>query len=315
MINNFDNKRYLTLNNFYKQTFGGKVFKVSLNGNFTCPNIDGTIGVGGCIFCSGKGSGDFAGDKEDDLLTQFNKTKVLLDKKWPNSKYIAYFQANTNTYAPVEQLRKLYFKALTIDNVIGLSLSTRPDSISDETLDLLEELSHRTYLTVELGLQSIYAQTLKLINRGHDLECFRKMYTKLRERNINVVTHIINGLPGETKEMMLDTVRFLSEISKPQDGSTVGVKIHMLHILTDARLAEFYEKEKFHILTREEYVDIVCDQLELLRDNIVVHRVTGDADFDTLIEPEWIKKKLCVINEIDKELKRRNSYQGSNFGG
>jgi len=304
-MNNFENnKRYYTLNNFYKQTFGCKVFKVSLNGGFTCPNIDGTVGVGGCLYCSSKGSGDFAGDKNDDLLTQFNETKILLDKKWPNGKYIAYFQANTNTYAPVERLEKLYSEALAIDNVIGLSVSTRPDAITDDTLDFLTELSKKTFLTVELGLQSIHNETLELINRGHDFECFHATYTKLRERGINVVVHIINGLPYESNEMMLETARYLSEIN-PQ-----GVKIHMLHVLKNSPMADFYENNKFHILTRDEYVDIVCDQLEILRDNIVIHRITGDADFAQLVEPQWIKKKFCVMNEIDKELRRRDTYQG-----
>jgi len=300
-----DNKRYLTLNNFYKQTFGGKVFKVSLNGNFTCPNIDGTVGNGGCIYCSAKGSGDFAGDKNDDLLTQFNQTKILLDKKWPNGKYIAYFQANSNTYAPLERLKSLYSQALELPNVIGLSIATRPDAITDDVLDYLAELNERTFLTVELGLQSVHAETLKLINRGHDWECFHNMFAKLRARKINVVVHIINGLPFETSEMMLRTARYLSEINPN------GVKIHMLHILKNTALAAFYEETPFHILTREEYAEIVCDQLEILRENIVIHRVTGDADAAQLVAPEWIQKKFCVMNEIDKELRRRDTFQGS----
>jgi len=300
-----DNKRYLTLNNFYKQTFGGKVFKVSLNGNFTCPNIDGTVGNGGCIYCSAKGSGDFAGDKNDDLLTQFNQTKILLDKKWPNGKYIAYFQANSNTYATLERLKSLYSQALDLPNVIGLSIATRPDAIADDLLDYLTELNEQTFLTVELGLQSVHAETLKLINRGHDLECFHNMFAKLRARNINVVVHIINGLPNETSEMMLQTARYLSEIN-PQ-----GVKIHMLHILKNTALAAFYKETPFHILTRGEYVKTVCDQLEILRENIVIHRVTGDADSAQLVAPEWIQKKFCVMNEIDKELRRRDTFQGS----
>lgn len=296
-----DNKRYHTLNHYYQQTFGEKVFKVSLNGGFTCPNIDGTVGIGGCIFCSSKGSGDFAGNAGDDLLEQFNQTKSTLHKKWPEGKYIPYFQANTNTYAPVEKLEKIYNEVLNFDDVVGLSLATRPDAISDDALNLLDKLSKQTYLTVELGLQSIHDETLKLINRGHDFACFHAMQAKLRERKINVVVHIINGLPYESKEMMLETAAYLHKINPH------GVKIHMLHILKNTAL---YEQEKFHLLSREEYVDIVCDQLEMLRNTTVIHRITGDADFSQLIQPEWIKKKFCVMNEIDKELRKRRTYQG-----
>ena len=299
-----DNKRYHTLNYEYKKIFNSKVFKVSLNGGFTCPNIDGKFGYGGCIYCSKNGSGEFAGDKEKDLITQFNEVKTVLEKKWPNSKYIAYFQANTNTYAQIDVLKEKYETVLKLDNVVGLSISTRPDSISDKVLDYLEELNTRTYLTVELGLQTIHEKTSKLINRCHTLECFDEMVRKLHKRKIRVVVHIINGLPYETKEMMLETVRHINKL--PIDG----VKIHMLHIIKDTALENLYNKEKFHLLTREEYVDIVCDQLELLRSDIVIHRITGDPKVDDLVEPEWLVKKFCVLNEIDKELVRRDSFQG-----
>ena len=225
-------------------------------------------------------------------------------KKWPNSKYIGYFQARTNTYAPVEVLKEKYEAILKQENVVGLSIATRPDSITDECLDYLCELNKKTYLTVELGLQTIHEKTSKLINRCHTLDCFEKMVNKLRSKKINVVVHIINGLPYETKEMMLETVKYLNSLD------IQGIKIHMLHILQNTPLAILYQKKPFHILTREEYVNIVCDQLELLRPEIVINRITGDPKVDDLIEPTWLIKKFGVLNEIDKEMVKRNSYQG-----
>ena len=298
------NKRYYTLDYFYKNKFNSKVFKVSLNAGFSCPNKDGKVGFGGCIYCSKLGSGDFAGDVLKPLDVQFEEVKNVILKKWPNSKYIGYFQANTNTYADVDVLREKYETILKIENVIGLNIATRPDSISNECYDYLEELASRTYLTVELGLQTIHESTSKLINRCHDLECFVNCVKELRKRNINVVVHIINGLPYETKEMMLETIAFLNKLD------IQGIKIHMLHILKDTALANLYEKEKFHVLSREEYVNIVCDQIEMLREDIVVNRITGDPNSDDLIEPSWLVKKFGVLNEIDKELERRNTYQG-----
>ena len=204
------NKRYYTLDYFYKQKFNSKVFKVSLNAGFSCPNKDGTKGFGGCIYCSKLGSGDYAGNKEKNLVEQFNEVKQIMLKKWPDSKYIAYFQANTNTYAPVDVLKEKYESVLNLENVVGLNIATRPDSITDECLEYLEELNKKTYLTIELGLQTIHDTTSKLINRGHDLKCFEEMLEKLRKRNINVVVHIINGLPYETKDMMIKTAKYLS---------------------------------------------------------------------------------------------------------
>jgi radical SAM protein (TIGR01212 family) len=227
-----------------------------------------------------------------------------MDHKWHNNKYIAYFQARTNTYAPVERLKQIYEKVLTFDNVIGISIGTRPDAISKECLDYLEDLNKRTYLTVELGLQTIKEETSKLINRCHSLECFENMVKELRKRNIDVVVHIINGLPNETKEDMINTVKYLNQLE------IQGIKIHMLSILKNTPLEKYYEQTHFHVLTKEEYVDIVVDQLEHLREEIVIHRITGDPDPQELIEPNWLIKKFCVMNDIDKEMVKRDTYQG-----
>ena len=299
-----DNKRYHTLNYYYKTKFNSKVMKISLNGNFTCPNIEGTKGIGGCIYCSKFGSGDFAGNVHDDLITQFNNIKTIMDKKW-NGLYIAYFQANSNTYAPVDELKKKFEPIIKLDKVIGLSLATRCDAISDEVLDYLEDLNQRTFLTIELGLQTIHSATSKLINRCHTLKEFEDMVNKLRERNINVVVHIINGLPRETKEMMIETACYLNELD------IQGVKIHMLNVLKDTPLEIYYKKNPFHILTKEEYVDIVINQLEVLNEGIVIHRITSDPDLKYLIEPMWIVKKFCVLNDIDKEMVKRKTFQGT----
>ena len=299
------NKRYHTLDYFYKEKFNSKIFKVSLNAGFTCPNIDGTVGFGGCIYCSKTGSGEFAGNPLDNIEKQFNDGKEMMLKKWPNAKYIGYFQARTNTYAPVKVLKKLHDKVLEQDNVVGISIATRPDAISNECLDYLNELNKKTYLQIELGLQTIKEETTKLINRCHSLECFENMVKELRKRNIDVVVHIINGLPYETKEDMLNTVKYLNKLD------IQGIKIHMLSITKDTPLEIMYEKEKFHVLTKEEYIDIVVNQLELLRPEIVIHRITGDPKLEDLIEPKWLVKKFCVMNDIDKEMVKRNTYQGS----
>jgi len=298
------NKRYHTLDYFYKTKFNSKVFKVSLNAGFSCPNLDGTLSTKGCIYCSNSGSGEYAGDVNEDLVTQFNSVKEIISKKWPNSKYIAYFQAHTNTYADIDILKEKYESVINLDNVIGLSIATRPDSISDECLEYLEELNKRTYLTIELGLQTIHTKTSILINRCHTLKCFEDCVKKLRDKNINVVVHIINGLPYETKEMMIETVKYLNKLD------IQGIKIHMLHIIKDTALEKLYNEVGFHILTKDEYVDIVCEQLEYLREEIVINRITGDPKVDDLVEPFWLVKKFDVLNSIDKEMVKRNIYQG-----
>ena len=292
-----DNKRYHTLNYYNKSKYGCKVFKVSLNAGFSCPNKkNGT----GCIYCY-NGSGENDGM---DLLTQFYKVRDNNLKKWPNAKYIGYFQAGTNTYADVNTLKSKYEPILKLDNVIGLNIATRCDALNSDVLDYLEDLNNRTDLIVELGLQTIHESTSKLINRGHTLEQFEEAVLELRKRNINVVVHIINGLPFETKEMMLSTIKYLNKLD------IQGIKIHMLFILKDTPILNLYNTTNFHILSKEEYIDIVIDQLELLRPEIVIHRITGDPIKELLIEPTWLLKKFSVLDDIDKEMVKRDSYQG-----
>ncbi len=299
------NKRYHTLDYHYKNKYHTKVFKISLNAGFTCPNIDGTKGTGGCIYCSKTGSGEFAGSIEDSIETQFHKIKEMMHHKWKDGKYIAYFQARTNTYAPIKKLKEVYEPVLKYENVIGLNIATRADAITDECLTYLEDLNKRTNLTIELGLQTTNEKTSKLINRCHSLQCFQEMVKELRKRNIDIVVHIINGLPYETKEDMINTITYLNNLD------IQGIKIHMLSIIKDTPLERLYNKEHFHILSKEEYIDIVINQLELLRPEIVIHRITGDPDPKELIEPTWLIKKFCVLNDIDKEMVKRDTYQGA----
>ena len=297
------NKRYHTLDYYYKNKFNSKVCKVSLNAGFSCPHLN----TGGCIFCSKSGSGEFGGNINDDLVTQFESVKEVLSRKWKSCKYIGYFQARTNTYAKVEVLKEKYETILNLPNVIGLSIATRPDSISDECLDYLCELNKKTYLTIELGLQTIHEKTSIFINRRHTLKCFEDMVNKLRSKNINVVVHIINGLPYETEEMMLETVKYLNNLD------INGIKIHMLSILKNTKLHEIYEKEPFKLLSMDEYIEIVCKQITYLREEIVIHRLTGDPLKEDLIAPLWLPKKIDVLNGIDKYMVKYDLYQGKNL--
>lgn len=297
--------RYYTLNYYLNKRFNSKVFKVALNGGFTCPNRDGKVSTRGCIFCSPSGSGDFAGNRNDPLNIQFNSIKDIIHLKWPNAKYIAYFQANTNTYGPIEKLRKIFYEAINLNpDIVALSIATRPDCLDEDVLELLNEINKSIPVWVELGLQTIHEETATFINRGYKLNVFEEAVKNLRKINIEVIVHIINGLPNETKEMMLDTVKYLNNFD------IQGIKIHSLFILNNTPLGELYTKEKFKILSLEEYVDITTEQLALLDKNIVIHRINGDAPKDDLIEPIWSLKKLVVMNEIDKMMKQKNYYQG-----
>ena len=297
--NTLDNKRYHTLNYFFKKKFGQKVFKVPLDINSTCPNQYN----GGCIYCSNKSVAGIS-DNTLDILEQFEKGRKIMEQKWPDSLYIPYFQSGTNTYNDKNLVKGYIDKLLLLPKVIGIDIATRPDCLSDEWLDYLEELNKKTFLIVELGLQSSNNNTLKFINRGHDKEIFKKAVEKLRERNIFVVAHIINGLPCEEKEDMINTIKFVNDLKID------GIKIHMLYIAKNTPLASYYENNKFHILTREEYIDIVCDQLRLLNPDVVVMRITGDPELNELVAPEWLIKKFMVLNGIDQEMAKRNIYQG-----
>ncbi|MGD9761758.1 MAG: TIGR01212 family radical SAM protein [Candidatus Izemoplasmatales bacterium] len=310
-MNYFTNEKYYnTLNNYYRNRFGTKVFKIALNGDFTCPNRDGTISKAGCIFCSDSGSGEFGGNKIESLEIQFNNIKQLMHNKWKDGKYIVYFQSFSNTYGPLAKLRKIYYDALKLDkDVIGLNIGTRPDCFNDSIYDLLSEINQKTYLTVELGLQSMHDSTLISINRGHDLVTFIKTVKALRERNIDVVVHIINGLPNETEEQMLKTAELLNTLD------IQGVKIHMLYILKNTPLARYYEQKPFPLLSMKEYVEITVKQLALINDQIIIHRLTGDPEKSELLEPKWTLKKFIVANEIDKLMRKNKIYQGMNYQG
>ena len=297
--NTLDNKRYHTLNYFFKKKFGQKVFKVPLDINSTCPNQ----ASGGCIYCSNKSVASIS-DNSLDILEQFENGRKIMEQKWPDSLYIPYFQSGTNTYNDKNLVKGYVDKLLMIPKVVGIDIATRPDCLSDEWLDYLEDLNKKTFLIVELGLQSSNDNTLRFINRGHDSKTFKDAVDKLHERNIFVVAHIINGLPYETKEDMINTIKFVN------DCKVDGIKIHMLYIAKNTPLASLYETNKFHILTREEYIDIVCCQLRFLNEDVVVMRITGDPELNELVAPEWLVKKFMVLNGIDQEMAKRNIYQG-----
>lgn len=294
-----DNKRYHTFNYFLKNKFGCKVFKVPLDAHASCPNVKN----GGCIFCKNSSKSNIT-DSSLSLEKQYEQEVLLLNKKWPNAKHIIYFQTGSNTFMDINEFKNNVESLLEKENVVGLSIATRSDVISDEYLNYFEKLNKRTFLTIELGLQSSNDNTLKLINRGHDSKNFEIMIKKLHELGIFVVAHIINGLPYETKEDMINTIKFLNDLNID------AVKIHMLHILKDTKLANMYEKQKFHILTKEEYIDVVISQLEFLKDTVVIERITGDPIKEELIEPKWLIKKFCLLNDIDKEMVKRTTYQG-----
>ncbi|MFA7055637.1 MAG: TIGR01212 family radical SAM protein [Acholeplasmataceae bacterium] len=300
-----DEKHYNTIHNYYLQKYQKKVYKIPLNGGFTCPNIDGTVASGGCTFCSYMGSGDFAGNKHEPLKTQFDTIKKMMEKKWRDGLYIAYFQANTNTHAPLKRLKELFEEAITLDpKIVMISIATRPDVLPDDVIEYLSDLNRRMPVQIELGLQTIHQETSDLINRAHDLKCFDDAVKRLREKNIEVVVHIINGLPHETKEMMIETIKHVNTLD------IQGIKIHMLHLMEKTKMGYQYKQDPWPLLSLEDYTDIVTDQILWLRKDIIIHRITGDAPSDMLIAPLWTKKKFVVMNEIDKRLRKLNLYQG-----
>lgn len=300
-------KRYNTLNNELKNEFGEKVMKLSLDGGFTCPNRDGTVGTKGCIFCSDQGSGEFAGSRFVSIEEQVEQQKRLLSKKWKADKYIVYFQNFTNTYASVDKLRKLYYEAIKIEGVVGLAIATRPDCLDEDILDLLSELNKETYLWIELGLQTIHEKSTRFIRRGYELSVYDKAIEDLKDRNIKVVTHIIIGLPDETDEDILETVKHIAITN------TWGVKIHSLYIQKETDLYDSYIESPFGIRNMEEYIKIVADSIEVLPKDMIIHRLTGDGKRSLLYQPQWTLDKLKVLTGIDKELESRDSKQGERF--
>lgn len=297
------NKRYKTIDYTLKQKYQTKVAKVSLNGGFSCPNRDGKISTGGCIFCS-NGSGDDNIKASIPLMKQFDIVKEMLVNKWGNPKYIAYFQSYTNTYASLDHLKEIYEPFVNFEDVVEIAIATRPDCLDQDVLEYLSSIAKRKALTIELGFQTSNETTAKFINRGYTNEVFVNSVNELRKRNIDVVVHIINGLPNETKEDNINTIKFLNNLD------IQGIKFHSLFIEKDTTLAKIYEEKPFDIISMEEYIDIVISQLELINPHISIGRVTGDPYKDKLITPSWALKKINVMNGIDKEMVKRNTYQG-----
>ncbi len=299
-------KRYTTLNQHYQARYQTRVFKVPLDAHLTCPNRDGTKGFGGCIYFSASGSNADPNHTHKSLYDQYWLHKARLHDKWPNAKTMPYFQSHTNTYAPLKTLKTLFETALELDpiNTVGLSIATRPDALEDETVAYLGALNQRVPIQVELGLQSIHETSTRWMRRGHDLACFVDAVERLRAQAIEVVVHIINGLPNETEAMMLETVQFLNTLD------IQGIKIHMLHITSDAPLGHLYLNHPWPLLTLEEYVNVTAKQLTHLKKDIVIHRLTGDGMRDVLIAPLWTLKKWEVLNALDAVLETNDWHQG-----
>lgn len=299
-------KRYYTWNEALRETFSEKLFKVPIDGGFDCPNRDGTVATGGCTFCSVSGSGDMMIAPSDPLPIQFRKEVDQMHKKWPKTKqYIVYFQNFTNTHAPLEVIKHRFEQVLNEEGVVGLSIGTRPDCLPDDIVEYLAELNERFYLWVELGLQTTYEATSQMINRAHDYQTYLDGVAKLRKHNIRVCTHLINGLPGETHEMMLENVR-----RTVQNSDIQGIKLHLLHLMTNTKMVKDYQEGRLQLMSQTDYVRLICDQLEIIPPNIIIHRLTGDAPRETIIGPMWSLKKWEVLNAIDQELVKRKTYQG-----
>ena len=287
-----------------RERFGEKVYKVTLNGGMTCPNRDGKIGRRGCIFCSAGGSGDFAADASLSITEQINSQIALLSAKRPIRKYIAYFQAYTNTYAPVDYLRKIFTEALRHPSIVALSIGTRPDCLGPDVLALLDSLNREKPVWVELGLQTIHEKTAQYIRRGYPLSCFEQAVRNLRARHLDVIVHTILGLPGENSQDMLATMDYLNHMD------IQGIKLQLLHVLAGTDLAEEYARGVFQVLDRDDYLDLLIDCLEHLDPSIVIHRMTGDGPSDLLIAPLWASRKREVLNLVHHRMKERGSFQG-----
>lgn len=301
--------QYRSANDYMKEVFGRKIYKISINGGFTCPNRDGTLGTGGCIFCSGEGSGDFSEDAALSVSEQIENGKKRVEAKLPKSadktlpQYMAYFQAFTNTYAPIEKLRKLFTEAIQHPDIVGISVATRPDCLPEDVIELLYELNNIKPVWVELGLQTVHQRTAEYIRRGYELPCYTDALKRLTGRVSHIITHVILGLPGETKEDMLETVRFVGDIAMIAPKNLIGIKLQLLHVIRGTDLEKDYLDGKFDCLTLEEYADLIHDAIDMLPDDIVVHRITGDGAKRTLVAPLWSADKKRVLNTLNKILK------------
>ncbi len=302
-----NNKRYNLFSSYLKKKFNEKVYKVTLDAGFSCPNRDGTLSSSGCIFCDDSGSFSQAHSNKLDVEKQLEVGMETLKKRFKAKKFLSYFQAYSNTYKPVDKLKLLYDKALTPDDVVGLSIGTRPDCVDDEKLDLIASYSKTKEVWLEFGLQSANDKTLKMINRGHDYKCFENAYLKAKDRNINVCVHVILGLMNETYDEIMYTAKTLAKLNID------GIKFHMLCVLKNTQLEKIYNKNKFKLLNEDEYVNLVCDFLEVLPPTTTIHRIAGNGLNKLLIEPHWIMNKFETLNKIDRTLEKRNSYQGIKY--
>lgn len=302
-----DNKRYQTFNYYLKNKYGKKVAKVILDGHFTCPNRDGTKGFGGCSFCSDKGSGDSNVDINKDILIQYDLNKAIMDRKWKNELYIPYFQSFSNTYGPLDKIKNMLEPFIKMDEVAEISIATRCDCLNDEIITYLNTLTSYKPIFLEIGLQTSNDQTGALLNRGYSFLEFKQALDKLSKTNIKICIHIINGLPNETKDDMLKTILDIRHLHFH------AIKIHMLHIIRGSKLAQDYLNNPFNIISRDEYISIVVEQLRLLNKEIIIERLTGDPIKEDLIEPNWLLNKTTILNDIDKLMVKLDCYQGDKF--
>lgn len=300
----WNDKRYYSIDYYLKQTFGEKVYRLALNGGMTCPNRDGTLGRRGCIFCSSAGSGDFAQQSSKPIASQLAAAKEQIRRKRSCRKFIAYFQAFTNTYAPLSYLRKIFTEAITDPDIVILSIATRPDCLSPEILSLLAELNQIKPVWIELGLQTIHPDTSRFIRSGFTLNCFHEAISALARYGIPVIVHVILGLPGETKTQMIETVRHVGNLS------IFGIKLQLLHVLSDTDLGALYKESPFPLLSQDEYCELIADCIERLPENVTIHRLTGDGPKDLLIAPLWSRAKRSVLNQIEQTMKKRDTWQG-----
>lgn len=307
--NSDSNKRYYTYDYFLKRTYGGKCAKIPLDAGFSCPNMDGTCGVGGCIYCSSRGSGDFAESASLSIKEQYEITRQKLSSKWSTERCIPYFQARTNTYAPIELIKEKFEAALSCDGVVAMNVATRADCLPDDVVEYLSSLAKRVDLTVELGLQTVHDDVAEIINRGHNFKQFLDGYERLRraDPNIRICVHLIFGLPNESDEMMIETAKVVGKLLPDM------VKIHLLHVIKGTELGKMYESGEYTPLERDRYISIVATALQYFHKDTVIARLTGDGMADDLLAPDWSRKKVSVINDIDKYLFEHDIWQGKLF--